>query len=209
MERFRDKGYGSEQIEFIKKIRDTCGIESRYTGIDPDAHFRGEGSLFGKTLDETAERRNQYWAQYAKSTAIEAAKNALENWGGDKNTITHVVFHSCTGFKAPGIELDVVDALSLTGVKRRLGINFMGCFGGFTGVSVAKSFCLSDPGSITLVVCAESCTAHLSTTKNKSELLEASFSPTVLLPVSLDQGSAETGQSETLLRRPWVRKPET
>lgn len=170
LEKFRDDGYSSDQIDFIKKIRDTCGIESRYSGVDPDALFRGE-SLFGKTLEESVERRNLYWMKYAKATAIEAARKAIDNWGGDKQKITHVVFHSCTGFKAPGIELDVIDALSLTGVKRRLGINFMGCFGGFTGISVAKSFCTSDPGGITLVVCAESCTAHLSNATDKSELL--------------------------------------
>lgn len=161
-----------EQAKFVKKIRDTCGIEYRYSGVDVEEHFRDHtDQIFGKTLDEGVERRNLYWAKYAKETAIEASRKAIENWGGDKKKITHVVFHSCTGFKAPGIELDVVDALDLTGVKRRLGINFMGCFGGFTAMSVAKSFCLSDPGAITLIICAESCAAHMSNTKNRSELL--------------------------------------
>lgn len=161
-----------EQVEFVKKIRDSCGIDYRYSGIEPHAAIAGNSDdLFGKTLQEPVEKRNLYWAEFAKATAIQASKNAIESWGGDKTKITHVIFHSCTGFKAPGIELDIVDAIGLTGVKRRLGINFMGCFGGFTGLSVAKSFCLSDPGSIALVVCAESCVAHASNAVDRSELL--------------------------------------
>jgi len=170
---YHEKGVlDEEQVKFVKKIRDTCGIEHRYSGLDLKEHFSGNSDqIFGKTLNEGVEVRNQYWAKFAKATAIEASKKAIESWGGDKTKITHVVFHSCTGFKAPGIELDVIDALGLTGVKRRLGINFMGCFGGFTAMSVAKSFCLSDPGAITLIVCAESCAAHMSATKDRSELL--------------------------------------
>jgi len=159
-----------DQVDFTKRIRDTCGIKRRYSGINVEENLAGEG-LYGKTLEEPADRRHDYWEQHAKQMAIEAAKNAIENWGGDKLKITHVVFHSCTGFKAPGIELDVVDALNLTGVQRRLGINFMGCFGGFTALSVAKSYCLSDPGAITLVICAEACAAHITNSENRSELL--------------------------------------
>jgi predicted naringenin-chalcone synthase len=170
LESLRRKGANDEQIEFSRKISNRCGIQCRYTGISPEQHFNGEG-LFGQTLNETCERRNEYWMEFAKKTAIEASKKAIENWGGDKKRITHVIFHSCTGFKAPGIELDVVDELNLTGVKRRLGINFMGCFGGFTALNVAKSFCLSDPGSVALIVCAESCTAHMCVTEDKSEML--------------------------------------
>ena len=107
----------------------------------------------------------------ARSIAIKATNRALEKWGGDRNRITHVVFHSCTGFKAPGIELDIVDECSLSGVKRRLGINFMGCFGGFTGMAVAKAFVEADPGALVLLVCAEVCSVHFTTTEDRSRAI--------------------------------------
>jgi predicted naringenin-chalcone synthase len=80
-----------------------------------------------------------------------------QTWGGDKQSITHVVFHSCTGFKAPGVELDLVDGLGLTNVQRRLGINYMGCFGAFSAISVARTYVDANPGSVVLIVCCEVC----------------------------------------------------
>jgi predicted naringenin-chalcone synthase len=70
------------------------------------------------------------------------------------------LFHSCTGFKAPGIELDIIEQLGLTNVRRKFGVNFMGCFGGFTILQTAKYICEAEPGSHVLCVCAELCTLH-------------------------------------------------
>ena len=110
-------------------------------------------------------------AKWAPKLAIDASREAIRKWGGDKNAITHIIFHSCTGFKAPGVELDVVDALNLTGIKRRLGINYMGCFGGFTGLNVAKSYALSSPNAVVLLVCVEICSCHMTLSENRSESL--------------------------------------
>ena len=117
------------------------------------------------------EQRHEYWEEWSKKLSVQAARNAVSKWGGNKDRITHVVFHSCTGFKAPGVELDIVDGLGLKNVKRRLGINYMGCFGGFTGLSVAKSFALSDPNAVVLVVCCEICSAHLAQTEDRSKVI--------------------------------------
>eukprot|EP00963_Diacronema_lutheri_P013829 scaffold2843_cov465-Pavlova_lutheri.AAC.4 len=87
----------------------------------------------------TAEERQALWATRAPRLGIAAANKAVEQWGGDKQEITHLIFHSCTGFKAPGVELDILDALGLQNVRRRFGINYMGCFGAFTGLAAAKS----------------------------------------------------------------------
>lgn len=167
--KFRDNGdITEEQYEWLVNICASCGIEQKYAGFDVDELLRGEG-IYGKTLNVSVEERNEYWKKFTKDMSIRASEKAIENWGGDKQKITHVVFHSCTGFKAPGIELDVVDALGLKNVKRRLGINFMGCFGGFTGMAVAKSFCLSHPNAHVLVICGETCSGHITTSQNRSE----------------------------------------
>jgi predicted naringenin-chalcone synthase len=84
----------------------------------------------------------------------------MQNFRGSKEDITHVLFHSCTGFKAPGIELDIIQELELPNVKRKFGVNFMGCFGGFTILQTAKYICEAEPGSHVLFVCCELCTLH-------------------------------------------------
>ena len=45
-----------------------------------------------------------------------------------------------------------------------VGVNFMGCFGGFTALYVAKTIVEADPTgrAVVLVACAETCTVHLS-----------------------------------------------
>jgi len=45
-------------------------------------------------------------------------------------------------------------------VRRKFGVNFMGCFGGFTILQTAKYICDAEPGSHVLCVCAELCTLH-------------------------------------------------
>jgi predicted naringenin-chalcone synthase len=162
---------GDDFVPFMKRVHVTSGVDSRYFGdLPPDIEKirKGDGN-------PTVSERHEYWAEWAPKMAIAAATQAIETWGGDKKEITHVVFHSCTGFKAPGVELDIVDALNLTGVRRRLGINYMGCFGGFTGMSVAKAFCEADPSALVLLVCSETCYAHIAFCNNRSKTIGNCF----------------------------------
>ncbi|CAB9501024.1 Chalcone synthase [Seminavis robusta] len=167
-------------IPFMRRVHKTSGVDTRKFGDPPpslEALARGEmpTGMYARKGSPGVDERRDYWAKWAPKMAIEASTKAIANWGGRKEDITHVIFHSCTGFKAPGVELDVVDALKLTGVRRRLGINYMGCFGGFTGMSVAKAFCEADPTATVLVVCAETCYAHISLSDNRSKSIGNCF----------------------------------
>lgn len=171
-----------DHISFFKRLNANSGIKSRNTCIAHDdfspeniAKPVGErkGLLAGakQIFNPTAGERAKVWEKMAPLLAVEAARKAVKNWGGDKQRITHVVFHSCTGFKAPGVELDVVDGLGLENVKRRCGINYMGCFGGFTGLAVSKAFVDADPDAIVLLVCVELCSVHFSLSEVRSEFI--------------------------------------
>lgn len=167
-------------LDFMRRVHKTSGVETRFIGEPAEDWEKVRAgdrpkSMYGQDGNPTAGERHKYWAKWAPKLAIEAASKAIENWGGNKNDITHVVFHSCTGFKAPGIELDIIDSLKLSGVQRRLGINYMGCFGGFTGMAVAKAFCEADPGSIVLLVCAETCFAHYAFCNDRSKTIGNCF----------------------------------
>ena len=175
-----DIGLGEDFVPFMRRVHTTSGVERRYFGIPPPdpeklaTGARPEG-IYGKDGNPSVSDRHEYWKEWAPKMAIDAATKALNNWGGSPKDITHVVFHSCTGFKAPGVELDVIDALGLTNVRRRLGINYMGCFGGFTGMSVAKAFCEADPTSTVLLVCAETCYSHICFSNNRSKTIGNCF----------------------------------
>jgi len=169
-----------EYIDFLCKRAANSGIKQRYHAAFDDwsdenlsrTRSKRQG-LYNEAPDNnpTAGPRQQLWAEHAPRLAIDAAEKAVENWGGDKQSITHIVFHSCTGFKAPGVELDVMDALGLKNIRFRTGINFMGCFGGLNGLKVARALVESEPGAICLLVCVEVCSAHFTMNEDRGKFI--------------------------------------
>ena len=61
---------------------------------------------------------------------------------------------------APGLEFHLVDSLGLDRSVQRLGISFMGCFGAFKGLAIARTLAVEDPSHRILVVCTELCSLH-------------------------------------------------
>ena len=74
--------------------------------------------------------------------------------------ITHVIAVSCTGFFAPGLDIELVKRLGLPPTTQRTVVGFMGCYAAFNALRVAHSFCQSRPDARVLIVCAELCTLH-------------------------------------------------
>lgn len=121
-------------------------------------------SEFIKNL-EVPGYRGKKWEDEATRMALASARAALSAWtNGSTQDITHVVVHSCTGFSAPGLDFQLIDQLKLPSSTRKIGVNFMGCFGAFTGLYVAKQIVESDSTgkSVVLVVCTEVCSLHCS-----------------------------------------------
>jgi predicted naringenin-chalcone synthase len=61
---------------------------------------------------------------------------------------------------APGIEFLLIEQLGLSRDVERLGINFMGCFGAFKGLAIAKALAKESSHHRVLVVCIELCSLH-------------------------------------------------
>lgn len=94
--------------------------------------------------------------------ATQLAIKAIENnpaFQANKDQITDIIFISCTGMQAPGIEIDVINYLKLPTNIRRYNINFMGCYASLTGLRVANDICAS-PNRTVLMVSVELCTLH-------------------------------------------------
>ncbi len=114
----------------------------------------------------TADRMATY-RQEAVPLAKQAVENCLNSYPDfDRQQITHLIWVSCTGFYAPGPDIELVEALSLPGTTQRLAINFMGCYGAFNGLKSADAIVRAYPEATVLVVCAELCTLHF---QNKTD----------------------------------------
>ncbi len=115
-------------------------------------------------------KRNAIYKADAPKLSYESAQKALKNWGGDPGAITHLIFVTCTGVVAPGIEFHLVSQLGLNPSVQRFAINFMGCFGAFKGLAVASAFAKEDPKNRVLLVCTELCTLHFQTALDQENL---------------------------------------
>ena len=151
-------GYPPELRAKMDKIVAGAGIDTRFPVCDAPP----EG--YAAALNEPG-ARGALWESAVPALAVAAARQALAGWRhGSACDVTHVVVHSCTGFSAPGIDFALIKALGLPSTTRKLGVNFMGCFGGMTALYVAKQIIEADATgrAVVLVACAEACTVHVS-----------------------------------------------
>lgn len=166
----RKMGYPEELMAKVEKIVAGSGVDKRHTVVadaDPERFMR--------TLEDNADNvRARLWEEWAPKLGLQAAQDAVQRWeGGDAKAITHVVVHSCTGFSAPGMDFALIQGLGLSESTRKIGVNFMGCFGAFTALFVAKQIVEADTSgkAVVLVVCAEICTAHMTGQDQRLELV--------------------------------------
>lgn len=107
----------------------------------------------------TAERMARY-TQEVGDLACRAASQALERADVKGGSITHLVTVSCSGFSAPGVELELVNTLGLPKTVARSHVGFMGCHGAMNGLRIARAFSDADPRARVLLCATELCTLH-------------------------------------------------
>ncbi len=166
----------------IRHIYDQTAIDRRHSCIadygKSDASsfdfFPGNWSL--KPAPSTADRNKKY-REAVLPLAEDAATRALQQSSCSGKEITHLITVSCTGFFAPGIDIELVKRLGLSPSTQRTMIGFMGCYAAFNALRVAHSFCVSQPSARVLVVCAELCTLHFQVDDSlESAVVNALFS---------------------------------
>lgn len=150
------------QQKILKRIYKSSGIEQRHSVLTDYCKRPGEFEFFPNTPDmpfpTTAQRMAVYKAN-ALTLAMAAINDCLKS--ADKQNITHVITVSCTGMYAPGIDIEIVQALNLAPSTQRTSINFMGCYGAFNGMKVADAICRANPEAMVLLVCVELCSIHI------------------------------------------------
>jgi predicted naringenin-chalcone synthase len=163
-----------EKAQQLRKIYENSSIQNRHSVIEDFKRNRSDWKFWGpdypKSIPGMSERNARFKAE-APRLALECAEKALKNWGGNPKSITHLIFITCTGMVAPGIEFELMQKLHLNPNVNRLGINFMGCFGAFKGLSVGSAFAKENPKNRVLVVCTELCSLHFQNSLNLDNLV--------------------------------------
>jgi predicted naringenin-chalcone synthase len=85
--------------------------------------------------------------------------------------ITHLIVASCTGFTAPGLDLQLIEHLGLHADVQRVMVGFMGCAAAVPALRLAYQAVRSDPAARVLVVNLELCSLHLHETSDLNAML--------------------------------------
>lgn len=153
------------------RMAERSGICHRYSflrgGDLADGKVDAEGFYRRGNFPGTATRMAIY-----ESEALELALRAVETLTlAERTRITHLVVASCTGFAAPGLDLELVAKLGLRQDVERTVIGFMGCAAAVPALRLAHHAVRSDPAARVLVVTLELCTLHLQETADLETML--------------------------------------
>jgi predicted naringenin-chalcone synthase len=159
------------QRAWLKRVFLRSGVEQRGTVLagmqnpaPPDApervrDFYSNPEQIGPQGPGTAVRMRLY-ADAAPPLAARACREALAAAAMETSEITHLVTVSCTGFFAPGLDVELITRLELSPDIRRTHIGFMGCHAAFNALAMARDIVRSTPSACVLVCCVELCTLH-------------------------------------------------
>lgn len=159
----------------LRTIFKASGIEYRHSVLED----------YGKVEDFTfypqarsleafpgTEKRLQVFREHALSLSLDAIRNLAESYpGADISRVTHIIVVCCTGMYAPGLDVDLVNALELPTTTQRTAINFMGCHAAFNALKIADALCSARRDSHVLVVCTELCSLHFQRSATEDNLL--------------------------------------
>lgn len=149
-------GRDSERRCFLRMIG-RSQIEHRYSVLSQQCFESGGFYERGKFPD-TSERMVCF-----ENEALRLAATAIDQLDitSSKNEITHLIVACCTGFYAPGLDIDIVTRFGLSPAVERTVVGFMGCYAGISALKLARHIVRSEPQAKVLVVNLELCTLHL------------------------------------------------
>jgi predicted naringenin-chalcone synthase len=104
--------------------------------------------------------RSDRYAAEAMPLALRACREAIVDAKIEPESITHLVVITCTGFYAPGIDVELIEELGLNTETERVQVGFMGCHGAINGLRVARGLIASEPAAKVLMVSIELCSLH-------------------------------------------------
>ena len=147
----------------IKVVAEKSGIDTRYSVIPDFSLNADEFTFFERTpLLEPEPDLSKRMAIFKKE-ALDLSLKAVNNIPDIKNTkqkITHIITVTCTGLFAPGLDVELIQALNLSPSTVRSSVNFMGCNAAIMAMHSAHAICEGSKDATVLIVCTELCTIH-------------------------------------------------
>jgi predicted naringenin-chalcone synthase len=156
----------------FKRMALKAQIEHRYSFLNPHPEAIGMDSItdfYRRGAFPDTETRMRFYERYA----FTLARRALDQlkFAEHKDSITHLILTTCTGFYAPGIDLQVVEHYGLNPSVERTVVGFMGCYAGINALKLARHIVRSEPSSEVAILNLELCSIHLQETDDLEQVL--------------------------------------
>ncbi|XP_010258840.1 PREDICTED: type III polyketide synthase A-like [Nelumbo nucifera] len=151
---FRDTKCDDSAIkEKLERLCKNTTVKTRYTVmskeiLDKYPELTTEGS-------PTIKQRLEIANPAVLEMALEASLACIKEWGRPVGDITHIVYVSSSEIRLPGGDLYLASGLGLRSDVGRVMLYFLGCYGGVTGLRVAKDIAENNPGSRVLLTTSE------------------------------------------------------
>jgi len=152
------------QSDLFSRMADRANIDHRYSLLQP-----ADNPLNLDTNFYISDPSTQHRMDFYEKHAFTLARKALDKL--DLNCITHIIFTTCTGFYAPGIDWQIIRHYGLNPSIERTVIGFMGCFAAVNALKLARHIIRSEQSAYVLVVNLELCTIHMQRTDSLEKIL--------------------------------------
>lgn len=149
--------YRQTEIETRHVVFEAEKFRAVMKGAQTDSVFGAKGN--GELGPTTGQRMERYYKE-AVPIAISACRQAMDEAGWRPSEVTHLVTVSCTGFRAPGVDIALIKQLGLKMTTLRTNVGFMGCHGAINGLRCAAGYTGADPRAKVLLCCVELSSIH-------------------------------------------------
>lgn len=166
--------FGSDRRNALlfKRMAEKSGIEHRYSYFEPAAGASAAvdtDGFYEKGAFPGTGARMALFQDRAPRLAQEAVEKLLPR--DERDSLTHLIITCCTGFSAPGVDIQLIERCGLPAHIERTVIGFMGCYAAINGLKLARHIVRSEPSARVLVLNLELCTLHLKETTDLEQML--------------------------------------
>ena len=157
----------------FRRMADRAEIHHRYSTLAPAADPGGASidaaAIFARGRFPSSGVRMGLYEQAALPLALDAVGRL--DIADRRDAISHLIVTTCTGFYAPGLDMQIAATLGLRSSVERTMVAFMGCYAAFNALKLARHIVRSEPDAQVLVVNLELCTLHLQETQDLEKVL--------------------------------------
>ncbi|CAN6175488.1 unnamed protein product [Urochloa humidicola] len=147
----------SEHLTDLKaKLTRICkksGIKKRFMHLNED--LLAANPDFNDRKSASLDTRVDIASAAVPELAAASAAKAIADWGRPATEITHLIFSTYSGARAPSADRRLASLLGLSPTVSRTMLNLHGCYGGGRSLQLAKELAENNRGARVLVACSE------------------------------------------------------